>query len=72
MNVNDIEVFENFESFKKSMKLLYTALEFEFLISVYEENPPLAVVQRFVHLLDTSDADYAEELGKWLKYGYNT
>ena len=33
-------------------------------ISVYEENPPLNVVQRFVHLLDTSDADYAEELGQ--------
>ena len=46
--------------------------EFEFLwdissilfVSVYEANPPLNVVQRFVHLLDTSDADYAEELGK--------
>ena len=33
-------------------------------VSVYEANPPLNVVQRFVHLLDTSDADYAEELGK--------
>lgn len=30
---------------------------------MYEESPPLAVVQRFVHLLDTSDADYNEELG---------
>ncbi|XP_052795267.1 ras GTPase-activating-like protein IQGAP1 [Mya arenaria] len=29
---------------------------------MYEKNPPLYVVQRFVHLLDTSDADYAEEL----------
>ncbi|KAH3833286.1 hypothetical protein DPMN_106592, partial [Dreissena polymorpha] len=29
---------------------------------MYEKNPPLAVVQRFVHLLDTSDADYTEEL----------
>ena len=35
------------------------------LFSVYEENPPLSVVQRFVHLLDTSDADYAEELGQY-------
>ena len=34
-------------------------------VSVYEANPPLNVVQRFVHLLDTSDADYAEELGKY-------
>ena len=34
-----------------------------FNFSVYEPNPPLNVVRRFVHLLDTSDADYAEELG---------
>ena len=33
-------------------------------VLVYEANPPLNVVQRFVHLLDTSDADYAEELGR--------
>ena len=33
------------------------------LLTVYEDSPPLAVVQRFVHLLDTSETDYAEELG---------
>lgn len=27
-----------------------------------EENPPLNVVQRFVHLLDASDVDYSEEI----------
>ncbi|RUS77832.1 hypothetical protein EGW08_014406 [Elysia chlorotica] len=27
-----------------------------------DENPPLAVVRKFVHLLDASDNDYAEEL----------
>ncbi|XP_029657707.1 ras GTPase-activating-like protein IQGAP1 isoform X1 [Octopus sinensis] len=29
---------------------------------VYDDNPPLSVVRKFVHLLDASDADYAEEL----------
>jgi hypothetical protein len=33
-------------------------------VSVYDNNPPLAVVRKFVHLLDASDNDYAEELGK--------
>ena len=28
-----------------------------------EANPPLSVVRKFVHLLDASDNDYAEELG---------
>jgi hypothetical protein len=28
-----------------------------------EENPPLSVVQRFVHLLDARDVDYSEEIG---------
>ena len=32
-------------------------------ISVMEENPPLSVVQRFVHLLDARDVDYSEEIG---------
>lgn len=31
--------------------------------SVNNANPPLPVVQRFVHLLDFSDVDYAEEIG---------
>ncbi|KAL8562627.1 hypothetical protein ACOMHN_011199 [Nucella lapillus] len=29
---------------------------------MYDENPSLAVVRKFVHLLDASDNDYAEEL----------
>lgn len=29
---------------------------------MHEENPPLNVVQRFVHLLDASDVDYSEEI----------
>ncbi|OWF47735.1 ras GTPase-activating-like protein IQGAP1 isoform X2 [Mizuhopecten yessoensis] len=29
---------------------------------MHEENPPLSVVQKFVHLLDTSDVDYSEEI----------
>lgn len=33
-------------------------------VTVYDENPSLAVVRKFVHLLDASDNDYAEELGK--------
>lgn len=32
-------------------------------LSVNNANPPLPVVQRFVHLLDFSDVDYAEEIG---------
>jgi len=36
---------------------------------VYEKDPPLTVVQRFVHLLDTSDADYNEEMGESLTHG---
>lgn len=33
-------------------------------VSVNDANPPLPVVQRFVHLLDFSDMDYAEEIGE--------
>ncbi|XP_060062495.1 ras GTPase-activating-like protein IQGAP1 [Ylistrum balloti] len=29
---------------------------------MHEDNPPLNVVQKFVHLLDTSDVDYSEEI----------
>ena len=32
-------------------------------LAAQDENPPLAVVRKFVHLLDASDNDYAEELG---------
>ena len=31
---------------------------------VHGENPTLSVVRRFVHLLDQSDVDYSEEVGK--------
>jgi len=34
------------------------------LFVVHAENPPLNVVRKFVHLLDQSDTDYAEEIGK--------
>lgn len=34
------------------------------MVAVYDENPSLAVVRKFVHLLDASDNDYAEELGQ--------
>jgi len=30
------------------------------------ENPPLPVVQRFVHLLDQRATDFAEEIGELL------
>ena len=33
-------------------------------VAVHDENPSLAVVRKFVHLLDASDNDYAEELGE--------
>ncbi|KAK3096452.1 hypothetical protein FSP39_000292 [Pinctada imbricata] len=29
---------------------------------MHEDNPPVSVVQRFVHLLDASDVDYSEEI----------
>ena len=33
------------------------------MIAVGVENPPLPVVQRFVHLLDQRANDFAEEIG---------
>lgn len=38
--------------------------ELSFPVSVQDDNPPLSVVRKFVHLLDASDNDYAEELGR--------
>lgn len=35
---------------------------FYFLFLVNAENPPMAVVRKFVHLLDQSDQDFQEEL----------
>lgn len=31
---------------------------------VFADDPPINVVRKFVHLLDQSDTDYAEEIGK--------
>lgn len=33
-------------------------------VSVHADEPPLNVVRKFVHLLDQSDTDYAEEIGR--------
>ena len=32
--------------------------------TVHADNIPLNVVRKFAHLLDRSDTDYAEEIGK--------
>lgn len=36
----------------------------KFNIPAGADNPPLNVVQKFVHLLDQRDKDFAEELGE--------
>ena len=39
-------------------------LYFPSSFAVHGENPPVGVVRKFVHLLDMSDLDYEEEIGK--------
>ena len=36
------------------------------IISAHEENPPVAVVGKFVHLLEQGEQDLKEELGKFV------